>query len=304
MHVSHGAVPVLGIAVAVRDPCTARQRSRKTTTAVARQPDVKFARPPLQRDSCNAPNPYAPAAPGVVSRQACVALPYNLSFFRQSFTITLKDLRSEIRGKETINASLSFSIVILLLFSFAFDPDNEQIQALAGGLLWLVFAFAGALVINRSFARDLPNDCLDALLASPISGAALFFGKAVANFILLITIELVSLPIFGLFYNVNWTRQFWQLMLVVALATWGLAVVGTTFSAMTVNMRLRELMLPMLVYPIMIPCLLGAITLSAGLISTGQPIPAGDMIWLKLLGGFDLIYTALALTLVDNVLLG
>ncbi|MDZ4797249.1 MAG: heme exporter protein CcmB [Bryobacteraceae bacterium] len=226
-----------------------------------------------------------------------------MSFFRQSFTITMKDLRSEIRGKETINASLSFSIVILLLFSFAFDPDSEQIQAMAGGLLWLVFAFAGALVINRSFARDLPNDCLDALIASPISAAALFFGKAVANFVLLLTIELVSLPVFGLFYNVNWTRQFWSLMLVVVLATWGLSVVGTIFSAMTVNMRLRELMLPMLVYPIMIPCLMAAIQLSAALIA-GRPVGEADLIWLKLLAGFDVIYTALALTLVDNLLVG
>ena len=88
-----------------------------------------------------------------------------MNFFRQSFTITAKDLRSEFRSKETINATLSFSIVALLLFSFAFDPETEQIREVAGGLLWLVFAFAGALVINRSFSRDLPNDCLDALLA-------------------------------------------------------------------------------------------------------------------------------------------
>ncbi|MBC7924358.1 MAG: heme exporter protein CcmB [Bryobacteraceae bacterium] len=226
-----------------------------------------------------------------------------MNFLRQSLTITAKDLRSEIRSKETLNASVSFSIVILLLFSFAFDPDSQQIQEMAGGLLWLVFAFAGALVINRSFARDLPNDCLDALLASPVSGAALFFGKAIANFILLLTIEAISLPIFGLFYNVNWTRQLGQLILVVALATWGLSVVGTTFSAMTVNMRLRELMLPMLVYPIMIPCLLGAIQLSAALIN-GKPIEGDLTIWLRLLAGFDVIYTALSLALVDNVLLG
>ncbi len=226
-----------------------------------------------------------------------------MRFFQQSFTIAAKDLRSEIRSKETINASLSFSIVILLLFSFAFDPDNEQIQAMAGGLLWLVFAFAGALVINRSFARDLPNDCLDALLASPVSGPALFLGKAMANFVLLLSVELISLPIFGLFYNVDWTRQFWQLMMVVAMATWGIAVVGTTFSAMTVNMRLRELMLPMLVYPILIPCLLGAIQLSADLIQ-GKPIACDQFLWLKLLAGFDVIYTALSITLVDNVLLG
>jgi len=226
-----------------------------------------------------------------------------LNFLRQSFTITAKDLRSEFRSKETINASLSFSVVILLLFSFAFEPEEAQIQSLAGGLLWLVFAFAGALVINRSFARDLPHDCLDALLASPISGAALFFGKAIANFILLLTLELICLPIFGLFYNVTWTRQFWQLMLVVCLATWGLSVVGTAFSAMTVNLRLRELMLPMLVYPIMIPCLLGAILLTADLVA-GNAIAGDKVIFLKLLVGFDVIYTALALALVDHVLVG
>lgn len=226
-----------------------------------------------------------------------------MDFFRQSLTIAGKDLRSEIRSKETLNASLSFSIVILLLFSFAFEPESEQIQEMSGGLLWLVFAFAGALVINRSFARDLPNDCLDALLASPISGSALFFGKTLANFVLLLTIELVSLPVFGLFYNVDWTRQLSSLLLVVALATWGIAVVGTTFSAMTVNMRLRELMLPMLVYPILIPCLLGAILLSADLIG-GKPMGANGMVWLRLLAGFDVIYTALAVTLIDHVLLG
>ena len=208
-----------------------------------------------------------------------------------------------MRSKETLNATVSFAIIILLLFSFAFDPTSEQVEAMAGGLLWLVFAFAGALVINRSFARDLPNDCLDALLASPISGGALFFGKACANFVLLLMLELICFPIFGIFYNVSWTRQLPSLLLVVALATWGISVVGTTFSAMTVNLRLRELMLPMLIYPILIPCILAAIQLSAVLVA-GKPI-AGDLnLWLRLLVVFDVIYTALALVLVDNVLLG
>jgi heme exporter protein B len=225
-----------------------------------------------------------------------------LQFFLQSFTITAKDLRAEFRSKETINATLSFSLVILLLFSFAFDPTFEQIQELVGGLLWLVFAFASALVINRSFARDLPNDCLDALLASPISGAALFFGKAIANFVLLLTLEFICLPVFGIFYNVTWTKDLPTLLLVFLLTTWGLSIVGTTFSAMTVNLRLRELMLPMLVYPILIPCLLASMQLTALLIA-GKPI-TGDLHWLRLLVGFDVIYTALALTLVDNVLLG
>jgi heme exporter protein B len=226
-----------------------------------------------------------------------------LRFLRQSATIAAKDLRSEVRSKETVNASLSFSIVILLLFSFAFDPTSEQVQELAGGLLWLVFAFAGALVINRSFARDLPNDCLDTLLTSPISGTALFFGKAAANFLILLVLELVALPIFGVFYNVSWTRQFWPLMMVVVLTTWGLSVVGTTFSAMTVNLRLRELMLPMLVYPLMIPCLLAAIELTAALVA-GKPIEGNLFFALRLVIGFDIIYTALASLLVSTVLLG
>jgi heme exporter protein B len=226
-----------------------------------------------------------------------------MRFLRQSLVIASKDLRSEIRSKETLNASLSFAVVILLLFSFAFDPTLEQVEELAGGLLWLVFAFAGALVVNRSFARDLPNDCLNALIASPISGSALFFGKAVANFVLLLALELISLPIFGLFYNVDWTRQLGSLMLTIVLTTWGISVVGTTFSAMTVNLRLRELMLPMLVYPILIPCLLGAIQLTAALVA-GKPIDPSLVFGMRLLIGFDIIYTALALALVETLLVG
>ena len=226
-----------------------------------------------------------------------------MRFLRQSLVIASKDLRSEIRSKETLNASLSFAVVILLLFSFAFDPTLEQVEELAGGLLWLVFAFAGALVVNRSFARDLPNDCLNALIASPISGSALFFGKAVANFILLLALELISLPIFGLFYNVDWTRQLGSLMLTIVLTTWGISVVGTTFSAMTVNLRLRELMLPMLLYPILIPCLLGAIQLTAALVA-GKPIDPSLVFGMRLLIGFDIIYTALALALVETLLVG
>ena len=116
----------------------------------------------------------------------------------------------------------------------------------SGGLLWIVFAFAGTLVLNRSFARELVNDCLDALIASPASGAQLFFGKCVANYALLIAVECVCLPIFAVFYNVRLPRNLALLFVVMLLGTWGITVIGTLFSAMTVNLRLRELMLPTL----------------------------------------------------------
>jgi len=226
-----------------------------------------------------------------------------MDFFRQMWVITRKDLRAELRTKEAINASLAFSLVILVLFSFAFDPTEKETVAMSGGLLWIVFAFAGTLVLNRSFAREVPNDCLDALVAAPISGGALFMGKAAANFALVIAVEFVSLPVFGIFYNVHWTTHFWSLMLVLALGTWGLTVIGTIFSALTVNIRLRELMAPLLVYPMLIPCLMSAMQLSMDLIA-GKPLGGENEIWLRLLIAFDVIFTALSLVLVETVLVG
>jgi heme exporter protein B len=226
-----------------------------------------------------------------------------MRFLRQTLTIAHKDLRAELRSKEAINASLSFAVVILLIFSFAFDPTSDQVREMAGGLLWIVFAFAGALVLNRSFARELANDCLDALVASPISGAALFLGKALTNMVLLLAIEAVCLPLFGIFYNVRWTERIGTLAVVFVLATWGLTVIGTMFSALTVNLRLRELMLPVLVYPIMVPCLLPAIQLTTVLVA-GQALGPEMYFGLRLLAGFDVIFTALALVLVETVLVG
>ena len=222
-----------------------------------------------------------------------------MSFWSQTFTIAAKDLRAELRSKEAINASFSFSLTILLLFSFAFV--EEATIDIAGGLLWIVFAFAGALILNRSFARELPNDCLDALIAAPLPAAALFLGKALANLLLLLAVEAVSFPVFGVFYNARWTQQFWMLALVAILGTWGFTVIGTVFSALTVNLRLREVMLPLLVYPVMIPCLMAAMKLTGHLIA-GDPLDADMMVWMRFLIGFDVIFTAVALALVDTVL--
>jgi len=226
-----------------------------------------------------------------------------MSFLRLALAIAAKDLRSELRSKETVNASLSFALVILLMFSFAFDPGSEQVREIAGGLLWLVFAFAGTLILNRSFARELVNDCLDALIASPASGAQIFLGKCLANYVLLVIVECVCLPIFAVFYNVRLPKSLALLFVVMLLGTWGITVIGTLFSAMTVNLRLRELMLPTLIYPILIPALMGAIELSRVLIA-GEPVGPDNQLWFRLLVAFDLIFTMLALALVETVLVG
>lgn len=216
--------------------------------------------------------------------------------FAAAVAIARKDLRTEWRTRESLNASISFALVILVLFSFAFDLDRDEKLAISGGLLWLVYAFAGALIVNRSFARELPNDCLDVLI-SAAPAWAIFLGKAVACFLLLVLVEMVSLPVFGLFYNIRWVSSFFPLLLVIALATWGITVVGTAFSAVTVNVRLRELMLPVLLYPLLIPLLIGAMELTTGLLN-GNAVMSD----IRLLIVFDVIYTSLAIMLIEFIL--
>jgi heme exporter protein B len=225
-------------------------------------------------------------------------------YLRQVLTIAAKDLRAELRTREAVNASFAFMLVILVLFSFAFDPGNSDvnIQAIAGGMLWMAYSFAAALALNRSFARELQNDCLDALLAAPLPARALFFGKALANFVLLMAMEIVSLGVFSVFYNVKIRMQIWPLLLVIALGTWAMTVMGTLFSALTVNLRLRELMLPVMMYPFLIVPLMAAITLTSNLLN-GTTL-SGDTTPLKVLVGFDIIFTSLAVLLIDIVLVG
>ena len=226
-----------------------------------------------------------------------------IPFLRASFTIAAKDLRSEFRTKEAFNASLSFSVVILVLFSFAFDPTAEQMQTISGGLLWLVFSFASALSLNRSFARELQNDCLDALVSAPVPVAAIFLGKALANYLVLLMVEITALGVFALFYDTHFSRQLWPILLVIALGTWGMTVIGTTFSALTVNLRMREVMLPTLVYPMLVPALMAAMQLTTVLMN-GTPLGGDNLLWLRLLAGFDLIYTLLAMVFIDIVVVG
>jgi heme exporter protein B len=226
-----------------------------------------------------------------------------MSVWQAVWLVAAKDLRMEFRAKDALNAAIAFSMAMLLLFSFAFDPDAEQAREIAGGLLWLIFTFSGTLLLNRSFARELPNDCLESLLASPLPPAGILFGKAVANTVLLLFVELISLPVFGIFYNITWSKQWPMLLAVLVLATWGLSIVGTVFGALTIHLRLREVMLPVLVYPVLIPSLLAAILLSAHFIS-GAPLNDDMLAWLRLLIGFDIIFSLLSGALADKVLVG
>ena len=222
-------------------------------------------------------------------------------FLRQTAAVAGKDLRVELRNREVINAAFSFAIVVLLLFSFAFDPiSNPDSRSMAGGLLWIVYSFAGMLVLNRSFARETANDCLAALTAAPVSGAAIFTGKLLANSALILALELLTLPLFGVFYDIRWHARFPALASVLVLGTLAFTIVGVIFGAVTANNRLRELMLPLLVFPMSLPALMACVHLTS-LIFAGDPI--GDsFVWFRLLVSFDVIFALLGASLLDYVL--
>jgi heme exporter protein B len=222
-----------------------------------------------------------------------------LTSLSQSLAVARKDLAIEFRTKESLNAAAAFSIVILLLFSFAFDL--EDVKTISGGLLWLCFAFAGALIFNRGFARELPNECLDVLLASPLSAGSLVVGKAITSAVLLLVVEAVSLFVFGFFYNVRWWVKPLELVGVFVLATWGVSIVGSVFGALTVNLRLRELMLPVVIYPLLIPLLIAAIELTNLALGT-QAVGEADYLWVRVLIVFDIIFTSLAIALAETIL--
>jgi heme exporter protein B len=220
---------------------------------------------------------------------------------RQALAVARKDLSLEFRTKESLNASAAFAIAIFVMFSFAFDTGLQDTNNLAAGLLWLVFAFAGALVFNRGFARELPNECLDALLSSPLSASSLIIGKAIANLVTLLIVEVISLVVFGIFFDVNWTRHTPELALLFVLVTWGISVLGAVFGALTVNLRLREVMLPVIIYPVLIPLLIAAIEITTTLLGN-QPIGENDWMWGKIVIIFDTIFTSLAIMLADTIL--
>jgi heme exporter protein B len=224
-----------------------------------------------------------------------------LTFWGAAFAIFKKDLRAEFRTKEVFNSALVFALVVIVIFSMAFEPSSQEAADLSGGLLWIAFAFSGVLALSRTFAREVPNDCILGLQLAPIPAAAIYTGKLLGNVLFLFLLELLLLPIFSVFYNVHlWERGGWMLVIVL-LGSWGLAAVGTSFAAIATNVRLRELMLPVLLFPIEIPLLLSLVQGTTAILRGGDSLDDA-WIWLRMAVGFDVIFTTLSLYLFEYVL--
>jgi len=223
-----------------------------------------------------------------------------MSAWRVATALLRKDLLAEWRTKDVSTAILLFGFTIAVSFSFAFEPTPDEARVIAGGLLWLGFLFSAVLGLNRGFARETANNCLEALRLAPADPGSLYLGKLLSNVLLLLVAELVLLPVFGLFFNLAlWSRPGW-LLLILLLGTWGVAALGTLFSAVSANTRMQELMLPLLLLPLTVPVLVAAVDLTT-LLLFNRPMSEGSMQF-RLLAGFDIIFTLLCWLLFGYVL--
>ena len=209
-----------------------------------------------------------------------------------------KDLRLEWRSKHAINSMLFFALLVVVLFSLAFDPTRAVSRQIAGGILCVATMFAAVSALNQAWARELRNQVLDALRMTPSPGAALFLGKTLANFLFVTAVEIALAPVFIVFYNLHALGNPWLLALVLPLGTWSLIVNGVFFAALSIRTRNRELLLPLILFPIFIPALLGMV-MSATAILTGE----GDSIlWIKMLAAYDVIFTTICMLLFEVIL--
>ncbi len=222
-----------------------------------------------------------------------------MSTRRAATTILLKEVRAEFRARELLNTTFIFALVVVVMFSFAFDPTSAESRRFGPGLLWIALLFAGSLMLQPSFAREHANDTLDALCLAPVSPFAILLGKILANVIFMAACEVLLLPIFAVLYNVSLLPVLGRLALVLALGTFGLAITGTVFSAVAAQARMRELLLPLLLLPVLVPLLLAAVEATAGLLSD---TPELQSTWVELLIGFDVMFFTVAWLLSDFLL--
>jgi heme exporter protein B len=192
---------------------------------------------------------------------------------------------------------LVFALLVILIFNFALELDARARASVTSGVLWVTFAFAGTLGLNRSLATEKDRGCLDGLLLAPVDRAAIYFGKAIGNLIFMFIVELIVLPVYSILYNTNLFQP--GLLLVVVLGSIGYVAVGTLLATMAVQTRTRDILLPILLFPLIVPVLIAAVKASGGFL---QGLAFNEVVnWINLLVVYDVIFTALAFMIFDYV---
>ena len=220
------------------------------------------------------------------------------SFLKATMAIVQKDLAAELRSRELLSAMLVFSMLVILIFNFALELEIDVRQKVTAGVLWTTFAFAGTLGLNRSMAVEKDRGCMDGLLLAPVDRSAIFFGKAISNLAFMLIVETIVIPLYGLLYNE--ARIFQPGFLgVIMLGSIGYIAVGTLLSAMSVQTRTRDVLLPILLFPVAVPVLLASVKASGGLLAGAEF--AEILTPLNLLIVYDVVFIAIAFMVFDFV---
>lgn len=224
-------------------------------------------------------------------------LPPSTSFFKSMWAIVWKDFAAEWRSRELFTAMLMFSLLVIIIFNFALELNIRERNEIASGVLWVTFAFAGTLGLNRSMAVEKEHGCLDGLLLTPVDRSAIYFGKMLGNLFFMFLVELIVLPVYSILYNYNLFVP--GLLGVIVLGSIGYVAVGTLLSSMAVQARTRDILLPILLFPVVLPVLILSVRASS-LIFQGQDM---DIIMpsINLLIVYDVIFIAIAYMIFDFV---
>lgn len=219
------------------------------------------------------------------------------SFLRAMGAVVWKDLAAELRSRELLSSMLVFALLVILIFNFALELDARERANVTSGVLWVTFTFAGTLGLNRSMAIEKDRGCLDGLLLAPVDRSAIYFGKTLGNLIFMLLVEIIVLPIYSVLYNTNLFLP--GLLLVILLGSVGYVAVGTLLASMAVQTRTRDILLPILLFPVVIPVVIASVKGSGGYL---QGIPFDEIMpWINLLIVYDVIFTAVAFMVFDYV---
>ena len=220
-----------------------------------------------------------------------------MGYLRKVFAIVWKDVRAELRTKDILSSMLVFAALAVVIFQFAFDLRADNARLVLPGVVWIAITFSGVLGLNRSFILEQDRGSMEGLLLAPMDRSVIYFGKLIGNLLFIFAVELVLLPLASIFFNVWIVTP--SVLLVVFLGTIGFAAVGTLFAALSVNTRAREVMLPILLFPIMVPVLIAGVR-AMGALLDGETLKEVSQ-WLRLLVAYDVIFIAAAFLLFDFV---
>lgn len=223
-----------------------------------------------------------------------------MRFFNVIRSIFYKDILSEIRNRENISSMLFFALAVILIFSFSFSMDAKTTLELMPGIIWVAFGFTGIIGLGKSFLTEVHNDCMEYLQMAPVPKGAIYLGKLAGNVFFMLMAEIILLPLFIVFFNLEILDKLPVLLLIFLFATVGLSTLGTLFSALTVQVRAREVMFPVLLLPLAVPVFIGAVEATRGAMA-GDPFALYDH-WIWLLGIYDLIFVLVAFWIFDFIL--